>query len=313
MIRILLIASVLHITIPMSGQKITIDPEVSMLALGDSYTIGQSVPENERWPHQFIDLLRENGVVAEYPDYIATTGWTTKNLLQGIETKLNSEKAYNLVSILIGVNNQYQGLNISLYEPDLRTILDKALEIVENDTTRIFMLSIPDYAYTPFGSGLNSITAGINAYNAINKRVAGEYNIIYVDITPISRQGTINPDLVAYDGLHPSGLQYSLWVEEIMPQLEFSQAVQVESKYIPSQEASLNLQVFPNPAKSGIQISSDKNPDSLRIWNIQGMQLAEISNPVMPIHLDISAFSPGVYILEGIASGEGTIIRFVVR
>ncbi|MBE0654014.1 MAG: T9SS type A sorting domain-containing protein, partial [Bacteroidales bacterium] len=295
------------------SQKITIDPEVSMLALGDSYTIGQSVPVNERWPHQLIDLLRDKGVVAEYPDYIATTGWTTKNLLQGIETKLNSEKAYNLVSILIGVNNQYQGLDISLYEPDLRTIINKALEIVGNDTSRIFILSIPDYAYTPFGSGLNSITAGINAYNAINKRLAGEYNIIYVDITPISRLGTINPDLVAYDGLHPSGLQYTLWVDDILPYLELSQSVQVESKYIPLQEDGWKLQVFPNPAKSGIQISSDKNPDSLQIWNIQGMQLAEINNPVMPLHLDISEFSPGVYILKGIASGEENTIRFVVR
>jgi hypothetical protein len=108
------------------GQQITLDREVHMLALGDSYTIGESVDMNQRWPHQFIAELRKVGKDVHHPDYIATTGWTTRDLIQGIAVNLDREKDYNLVSILIG-----------------------------QDSSRIFMLSIPDYAYTPFGKGVN--------------------------------------------------------------------------------------------------------------------------------------------------------------
>jgi lysophospholipase L1-like esterase len=313
MIRILLLAIALSISIASFSQKIFIDPEIRMLALGDSYTIGQSVPVTERWPHQFIDFLREKGVVAEYPDYIATTGWTTKNLLQGMDTKLDDGKSYNLVSILIGVNNQYQELDIKTYEPDLRIVIDQALDIADNETSKLFMLSVPDYAYTPFGNGRTSISEGIDAYNAINKRIATEYGITRVDVTPISRQGLINPALVTGDGLHPSGLQYSLWIEKIEPELEFSQAVRVEKNPVSSKESSWKLQVVPNPAISNVQVFSDKKPDLLRIWNIHGIQIAEIRNPVMPFQLDISAFSPGVYFLTGVTAGEVKTIRFVVR
>ena len=154
------------------------------------------------------------------PDYIATTGWTTKDLIQGIADSLNREKDYNLVSILIGVNNQYQGKAITIYEPELRTIIDLAIGIAGQDTTRVFMLSIPDYAYTPFGKGEKNISREIDKYNEINRRVAGEYGIVWVEITPISRRGLNEPELVAGDGLHPSGEQYGEWVEKIIRQLE---------------------------------------------------------------------------------------------
>lgn len=152
------------------GQTITIDRQVRMLALGDSYTIGESVETWERWPHQFIDALRDLGIEAAYPDYIATTGWTTRRLIQGIRSMLNESTNYNLVSILIGVNNQYQGIDIASYEPDLRIIIDRALEIAGQDTSRVFILSIPDYAYTPFGEGRSSISDEIDDYNLIKKR-----------------------------------------------------------------------------------------------------------------------------------------------
>ena len=195
------------------GQNIDIEKGVRMLALGDSYTIGESVKMDQRWPHQFVSELRKQGADVDTPDYIATTGWTTSNLLEGIAASLDSDKEYNLVSILIGVNNQYQGMDISIYEPELRNIIDRALEITEQDRSKLFILSIPDYAYTQFGKGDTIISKEIDAYNEINRGVALEYGISWIDITPISRRGLDDPVLVAGDGLHPSGAQYGKWVK----------------------------------------------------------------------------------------------------
>ena len=208
------------IDISMFGQQINIDKELRMLALGDSYTIGESVEMDQRWPHQFVSELRKLGADAVVPDYIATTGWTTSNLLEGIAARLDSDREYHLVSILIGVNNQYQGLDISIYEPELRNIIDRALEITEQDRSKLFILSIPDYAYTPFGKGDTIISNEIDIYNEINRDVALEYGITWIDITPISRRGLDDPVLVAGDGLHPSGAQYGEWVKKIIRQLE---------------------------------------------------------------------------------------------
>jgi acyl-CoA thioesterase-1 len=203
----------------LTGQSISIDRQVTMLAMGDSYTIGESVDTLERWPHQFIDELKKLGVSADYPDYIAATGWTTPRLIQGLKFQLDHDKDYNLVSILIGVNNQYQGIDIESYEPDLRTLIDQAMEIVNQDASRVFMLSIPDYAFTPFGGENEEISQEIDDYNSIKRNIASEYGIAYIDITPISRNGLNNPSLVAGDGLHPSGLQYEQWVQTIVPRL----------------------------------------------------------------------------------------------
>ena len=189
------------------------------LALGDSYTIGESVEKRERWPHQLLAELRKSGIKADDPDYLATTGWTTQDLLRGIDQHVDSNKSYNLVSILIGVNNQYQGIPISTYEPDLRKIIEMALEKVDGDSEKVFMLSIPAYAYTPFGKGNRTISQELDAYNALNKHLAEEDHITRVNITPLSREGLDKPSLVADDGLHPSALQYGEWVRKIKPLL----------------------------------------------------------------------------------------------
>lgn len=214
--RRFIVLALLFVGMAIFSQKISIESEVRMLALGDSYTIGESVEVHQRWPHQLVSTLSKDGRKAEDPDYIATTGWTTTQLIQGIDMYLDRDKKYNLVSILIGVNNQYQGLDIASYEPDLIKIVNLALDVVRQDNSRVFMLSIPDYAYTPFGGGKSSISKELEAYNAINKRIAAKYNIAYIDITPISRTGLDHPSLVAIDGLHPSGEQYGKWVEEIL-------------------------------------------------------------------------------------------------
>lgn len=294
------------------AQDISINDQVTMLALGDSYTIGASVATSERWPHQFIDELRTMGVTAEYPDYIAATGWTTRRLLQAVRTRLEAEKDYNLVSILIGVNNQYQGLDIYMFEPDLIELIERGLEQVDQDTSRVFILSIPDYAYTPFGGGSASISREIDEYNAIKQRVAASYNMAYVDITPISRLGLGRPELVAGDGLHPSGQQYREWVEQIIPRLkpDFTPS---SSAFVHSRMATLS--VYPNPSASEIYISSIHQLNQIRLINAQGSIVKDVQVQSMHTAMDLSQLPPGSYILIASPADAslGNIQRHIIR
>ncbi|MDR5590926.1 SGNH/GDSL hydrolase family protein [Christiangramia sp. SM2212] len=196
------------------------DPKFSYLALGDSYTIGESVMETERWPVQLAEQLRERGYKMAAPKIIAKTGWTTEDLLRGMESELNIQRDFDIVSILIGVNNQYQGKPITEYEDDLRTIFNKAVNHSKTMEKGVFAVSIPDYGYTPFGSANQErISAEIDRFNEVFKRVADEFNVPFYNITPISRDAKNNPDLVASDGLHPSGLMYQYWVDQIVNQV----------------------------------------------------------------------------------------------
>ena len=276
------------------AQEVHLSPPVKMLALGDSYTIGQSVEINERWPHQLMDRIRSLGIEGDPPDYIATTGWTTRNLIQGITSTLNTEKSYNLVSILIGVNNQYQGASIDLYEPDLRTIIDLALSVVNQDNSRVLILSIPDYAYTPFGEGNESISREIDDYNRIKRKVADEYQIAFVDITPISREGLLNPSLVAGDGLHPSEVQYAKWVDAVIPRLRF------ETTFINSSPEQLQndpISVYPNPSGSFVKIDSREEISRISIFNASGNKVSDQRINNMPVEIDLSHLGPGLYVL----------------
>lgn len=265
-----------------------------MLALGDSYTIGQSVEIDGRWPHQLMDKLRALTLEGMDPDYIATTGWTTQNLIRGIETRLDDEKPYNLVSILIGVNNQYQGVPIESYEPDLRKIIDLALGVVKQDKSKLLILSIPDYAYTPFGGGAEAISLEIDAYNEIKKRVAAEYKVAFIDITPISREGLSNPKLVASDGLHPSEVQYGQWVEAIIPRVQLKD-------YLPSDalqgQPNQAISVYPNPAGSFMQIDSLEEITRIRIINSIGSIVSDQKISTSPARLDLSHLGSGLYTL----------------
>jgi lysophospholipase L1-like esterase len=298
-------------SITLTGQQIKIGAEVTMLALGDSYTIGQSVDTVERWPHQFVDQLRSIGVTADDPDYIATTGWSTRRLIQGLNSMLDENRTYNLVSILIGVNNQYQGIDISSYEPDLRRIFDHALEIVGQDTSRVFVLSIPDYAFTPFGGGDASISREIDDYNRIKKRVAAEYHFAFIDITPISRTGLSNPSLVAADGLHPSGKQYGEWVKEIFPRLNFSQALTGTGR---PGDTGHQLKVYPNPAGSKLFIESSLEIDRIRIYNSMGGLVDDKTLNSMPAELDLSHLGPGTYVLYATPKGadEPVLLKTII-
>lgn len=190
----------------------------SYLALGDSYTIGHAVPASERFPEQLMDSLWSDRTDKSLR-VIATTGWTTDELQAGIDTATALGNDYDMVSLLIGVNNQYRSYPIDTYRVEFTALLEQAIAFADGDTSRVFVVSIPDYAYTPFGNGNATISAGIDAYNAINKDITESYGVAYFDITPISREGLSDPALVAEDGLHPSGKQYGRWVSLMLPTL----------------------------------------------------------------------------------------------
>ncbi len=192
-------------------------PLKTWLALGDSYTIGQGVTAAERFPTQTANSLRLNGINIAIPDYIATTGWTTSNLANAIQAK--NPGNYNVVSLLIGVNDQYQTHDTSGYRQRFTSLLVTAIQLANGKKENVFVLSIPDYSVTPFASGNDTvrIRREIDWYNAINKNVTDSFKCPYLDITPSTREARNNQSLLAADGLHPSGLEYRRWADRLVP------------------------------------------------------------------------------------------------
>lgn len=188
---------------------------VRYLALGDSYTIGESVPSEGDWPNQLVDSLswRLPDVHFEPARIIATTGWTTANLSNGMDAQQIDTAQFDLVSLLIGVNNQYQGLPLEAYGVEFTQLLDRAVDLAGGDPARVFVVSIPDYGYTPFGqSNQATISQSLSGFNATCASLTAAAGIAHYDITPISQQWPGAPNWVAPDGLHPSAAQYAAWV-----------------------------------------------------------------------------------------------------
>lgn len=203
---------------PVSEDMPPSENTLTYLALGDSYTIGQSVPESERWPVQLVAKLRDAGIPISDPEIIARTGWTTQELMRAIDDQYSSG-IYDLVSVLVGVNDQYRGYPIEEYRTEFRQMLAFALSAAGGDPASVIVLSIPDWGVTPFADGLNKdqIADEIDSFNAVNLHESAAAGVQYFDITPSSRQATQNPALVAGDGLHPSGEMYAVWVEAVYP------------------------------------------------------------------------------------------------
>ena len=191
---------------------------ISYLALGDSYTIGESVPEAERWPVQLVSLLRGRGIAAAEPTIIARTGWTTDELAAQLDV-VRLRVPFSLVSLLIGVNNQYRGRDPEQYRAEFRSLLQRAIGFAGSDPGRVIVVSIPDWGVTPYAEGRDRgrIAAEIDRFNAINREETAALGARYVDITPGSRLAATNRALTAGDGLHPSGAMYLEWARAALP------------------------------------------------------------------------------------------------
>jgi lysophospholipase L1-like esterase len=190
------------------------------LALGDSYTIGESVEPSMRYPVQIADSLEKRGYTVEDPRIIAVTGWTTSDLKAGIAAA-SPQGPYDLVSLLIGVNNQYRGMDISIYRKEFSELIDQSILFAGNDTARVIVFSIPDWGVTPFASGRDreKIAREIDQYNAVNKEITLSRGIVWTDVTGISRLAETDITLIAGDGLHPSGKMYTEWVWLALPEI----------------------------------------------------------------------------------------------
>lgn len=188
------------------------------LALGDSYTIGSSVAIDQRFPNQAAASLSQQGFPFKMPEIIATSGWTTGSLLSALGSNTPTIN-YDIVTLLIGVNNQYQGRSQAEYTLHFTDLLNKAVGYAAGNKSRVFVLSIPDYSVTPFAQNSDTarISREINEFNAINKQITSSMGVTYLDITPVSREARFDGSLNANDGLHPSGKQYARWVALLVP------------------------------------------------------------------------------------------------
>ena len=193
--------------------------KLRFLALGDSYTIGESVSPEQRWPVQLTALLRAEGVSIADPVIIARTGWTTAELQDGIK-RADAEGPFDLVTLLIGVNNQFRGRSEDEYQREFVELLNTARTFTGGDPKRVIVLSIPDWGVTPFGrrSDPKRVGEAIDRFNAINREETVRLGARYVDVTPISRRAPQDPGLIADDGLHPSGAMYAEWARLALPE-----------------------------------------------------------------------------------------------
>ena len=189
---------------------------IRYLALGDSYTIGQGLPADSSFPGQLYSALGAMGHDTIDMSIIARTGWRTDVLSNNIEF-LNPDSTQSLVTLLIGVNDQFQRVPIDRYPINFTSLLEESIALAQGVVDNVIVLSIPDYGFTPFGRGNQAvISADIDAYNAINQDISEQMGVRYVNITGISRLGLLRPTLVVDDNLHPSAEQYALWVERIL-------------------------------------------------------------------------------------------------
>lgn len=192
------------------------------LALGDSYTIGTKLEDPKKaFPYQIVERLKEDGVSMDKPKIIAKNGWTTADLIRAIQ-KEKENGNYDLVSVLIGVNDQHDGLPFDGFRAALSTILDSAVKFAGGDRNRVFVISIPDYGVTPYGQKKDShkISMEIKQYNRVVKAVANMRGISFFNITPISLRSANEPDLISSDNLHPAAGQYKMWVDSFYDRIK---------------------------------------------------------------------------------------------
>lgn len=193
-------------------------PQIKILSLGDSYTIGQGIKEAERYPIQLAASLNQSGIPVAPPTILARTGWTTDDLLNALESAMLTTP-YHLVTVLIGVNDQYGGRSPEDYRSRFRTVLQKAVRLAGDLPQHVLVISIPDWGATPFGEARDPARTlrEINQFNAVNAQEAQQAGVRYIDITPLSRLVGSDLSLVAADGLHYSGKMYAQWAALALP------------------------------------------------------------------------------------------------
>ena len=193
------------------------------LALGDSYTIGQSVSVSDRYPVQTVALLNSEKYHFLNPDIIATTGWTTADLQNAINNYPFTVTEYDIVTLSIGVNNQYQGQTQAEYKKEFTELLQKSIDLAGGRFSHVIVLSIPDYSVTPFANYRNDkaiIASQIDSFNVINKQIATAYNVPYIDITGETRKAATDNTLLASDELHYSGKEYAIWANMLAAEIK---------------------------------------------------------------------------------------------
>ena len=200
--------------------NLSTDTGFTYLALGDSYTIGEGVPEADRYPVQAVKLLRDSGIAMADPLIIARTGWTTDELNSGIQAA-NVQGTFDVVTLLIGVNDQYRGRAVEFYKPAFALLLEQAIAFAGGHSDRVIVISIPDWSAVPYAEGKDreDISYKIDAFNTANRKIAKKMKVHYLDITPGTRQVAGDPSLVASDGLHYSGKEMAVWSEKLADML----------------------------------------------------------------------------------------------
>lgn len=238
---------------------------------------------------------------------IARGGWTTYNLNNAIDSyNLNSD--WNLVSLLIGVNNQYQGFPVEDYPDEFEELLRRAISFANGDIRSVFVLSIPDYGYTPFGSyNQEEISREIDLYNQINKGITQDYGVHYVDVTKISRNGLNDPELIARDGLHPSGKMYTLWVEKIM-------AAIIRSNLPSSSYAaeSSDIVLYPTIISDKLNVAGIKSNATLRIYNFYGSLVYDVPISSDKV-LNLEHLPAGFYIVKLLSENGSEFSDLIVK
>ncbi len=206
------------------------DKQLTWLALGDSYTIGTDVPIIESYPYQAAQRLRKAGLSVCAPEMMARAGWTTDELAGGISAA-RFLHSYDIVSLLIGVNNEYRGRSAGEYEGEFEQLLEKAIHFAGEQPGHVFVLSIPDWSVTPFaqaglpdakGRDQSAVSREIDAFNAVNLKISGKLKANYIDITPHTRSTGADPGSLASDLLHPSGKEYSFWAQRLAEEIRHS-------------------------------------------------------------------------------------------
>ena len=204
----------------LTGQTVAQAGSLRFLALGDSYTIGEGVAESQRWPRQLAQRLRADGVDLADPQIIATTGWTTDELSAGMDAA-TLVPPYDFVTLSIGVNNQYRGRDLDNYRREFAALLQRAIALAGLRPQRVLVVSIPDWGVTAFGQGSGRdpavIARELDQFNAVNREEARRANVAWADVCAISRRAGATPAQLAEDGLHPSGVQYTAWLSQLLP------------------------------------------------------------------------------------------------